>query len=80
MEEILDGIKDSYPWLNSILNKIKEEPFRSQFFQNFRKDFTQYSIVTVERDEKGNKVYQIQIIITKGASQSILDEITTYYN
>lgn len=80
MEEILDGMKDSYPWLNSILNKIKEEPFRSQFFQNFRKDFTQYSIVTVERDEKGNKVYQTQIINTKGASQSILDEITTYYN
>lgn len=80
MEEILDGMKDSYPWLNSILSKIKEEPFRSQFFQNFRKDFTQYSIVTVERDEKGNKVYQTQIINTKGASQSILDEITTYYN
>jgi hypothetical protein len=80
MEEILDGMKDSYPWLNSILNKIKEEPFRSQFFQNFRKDFTQYSIVTVERDEKGNKVYQTQIINTKGASQSVLDEITTYYN
>lgn len=80
MEEILDGMKDSYPWLNSILNKIKEEPFRSQFFQNFRKDFTQYSIVTVERDEKGNKVYQTQIINTKGALQSVLDEITTYYN
>ena len=80
MEEILDGMKDSYPWLNSILNKIKEEPFRSQFFQNFRKDFTQYSIVTVERDEKGNKVYQTQIINTKGAAQSVLDEITTYYN
>lgn len=80
MEELLDGMKDSYPWLNSILQKVKEEPFRSQFFQNFRKDFTQYSIVTVDRDDKGNKVYNTQIINTKGASQSILDEIATYYN
>ena len=80
MEDILDGMKESYPWLNSILNKIKKEPFRSQFFQNFRKDFTQYGIVTVERDEKGNKVYNTQVINTKGATQAILDEITTYYN
>lgn len=80
MESILNDMKDSYPWLNSILGKIKEEPFRSQFFNNFRKDFTQYSIVTVERDDKGNKVYKTQIINTKGASQSILDEISTYYS
>lgn len=80
MEKILDEMKDSYSWLNSILNKIKKEPFRSQFFQNFRKDFTQYSIVTVERDEEGNRVYKIQIINTKGATQSILDEVTAYYN
>lgn len=80
METQLEGLREAYPWLNSILDKVKQEPFRSQFFQNFRKDFTQYSIVTVSRDERGNKVYKIQIINTKGATQSILDEITSYFN
>lgn len=80
MEEILTSMAPSYPWLNSILLKIKEEPFRSQFFQNFRKDFTQYSIVTVEYDEKGKKTYNTTIINTKGASKAILDELSTYYN
>lgn len=80
MEEILTSMAPSYPWLNSILLKIKEEPFRSQFFQNFRKDFTQYSIVTVEYDEKGKKTYNTTIINTKGTSKAILDEISTYYN
>ena len=80
METQLEGLREAYPWLNSILDKVKQEPFRSQFFQNFRKDFTQYSIVTVSRDERGNKVYKVQIINTKGATQSILDEITSYFN
>lgn len=80
METQLEGLKETYPWLNSILDKVKQEPFRSQFFQNFRKDFTQYSIVTVSRDERGNKVYKVQTINTKGATQSILDEITSYFN
>ena len=80
METQLEGLREAYPWLNSILDKVKQEPFRSQFFQNFRKDFTQYSVVTVSRDERGNKVYKVQIINTKGATQSILDEITSYFN
>ena len=80
METQLEGLREAYPWLNSILDKVKQEPFRSQFFQNFRKDFTQYSIVTASRDERGNKVYKVQTINTKGATQSILDEITSYFN
>lgn len=79
MENILNDLKSSYPWLNSIVNKIKDEPFRSQFFNNFRKDFTKYSIIIVEYDEKGNKVYKTQIINTKGATQTILEEITSAF-
>lgn len=81
MEDILKEYSTSYPWVNSILNKIKEEPFRSQFFQNFRKDFTQYSIVTVSRDKKtGLPVYTTSVINTKGATQAILDEVVSFYN
>ena len=81
MENILKEYSTSYPWVNSILEKIKEEPFRSQFFQNFRKDFTQYSIITVNRDKKtGLPVYTNTVINTKGATQAILDEVISFYN
>lgn len=80
MENVLEEKADTYPWLNNILSEIKKEPFRSMFYQNFRKQFTQYSIVNVKKDNKGNKTYDVHIINTKGASQALLDGIVTAYN
>lgn len=80
MEDILRSKSDTYPWLNNIIDKIQKEPFRSMFYQNFRKQFTQYSIVTVTKDEKGNRVYETHIINTKGASTVLLDGIVNAYN
>lgn len=79
MESILSDMQESYPWVKVILEKIKDEPFRSQFFQNFRKDFTQYSIITVENGEDGSKRYVNHIINTKGASKVILEGVVNAY-
>lgn len=80
METTLQDMSASNPWLNNILEKIKEEPFRSMFYQNFRKQFTKYSIVTVGKDSKGNRTYDVHIINTKEASSAILSDIITAYN
>ena len=79
MEKMLQTYEENNPWLTPILEKIKEEPIRSQFFQNFRKDFTQYSIVLTETDGKGNTVYKTLIINTKGASKVMLEGVTNAY-
>lgn len=79
MEKMLQTYEENHPWLTPILEKIKEEPIRSQFFQNFRKDFTQYSIVLTETDGKGNTVYKTLVINTKGASKVILEGVTNAY-
>lgn len=80
MEDILRSKSDAHPWLNNIIDKIQKEPFRSMFYQNFRKQFTQYSIVTVTEDERGNRIYETHIINTKGASEALLDNIVNAYN
>ena len=80
MEDMLRSKSDTYPWLNNIIDKIQKEPFRSLFYQNFRKQFTQYSIVTVTKDEKGNRIYETTIINTKGASKALIDGIVNSYN
>ena len=79
MESRLEDLSKSFPWLNSILEKIKEEPFRSQFYTNFRKDFTKYSIITVKYNKQGDREYVVQIINTKGAVQTVLEEITSAF-
>lgn len=79
MESILSDMQESYPWVKVIIEKIQEEPFRSQFFQNFRKDFTQYSIITVENGEDGSKRYVNHIINTKGASKVVLEGVVNAY-
>lgn len=79
MEDILTEMSESYSWLNPIIEEIKKEPFRSQFFQNFRKDFTQYSIVTIDYDSKGNRIYSNHVINTKGATKALLDNIIASY-
>lgn len=80
MENILRGKVDSYPYLNTILEKIKEEPIRSLFYKNFRKDFTTYSIVTVQTDNDGNRVYSVHTINTKGATKTIMKNLTTRFS
>ena len=80
METVLQDMSASNPWLNNILGRIKEEPFRSMFYQNFRKQFTQYSIVTVGRDSNGNRTYDVHIINTKEADRAILDDVVAAFN
>lgn len=80
MESILEEHANEYPWLNNILDKIQEEPFRSQFYQNFRKQHIKYGIVTVEYDKEGRRVYSTKVINTKGASQGLLDDVVEAYN
>lgn len=80
MEEVLTSMSKANPWLNNILDKIKKEPFRSMFFQNFRKSATKYSIVSVSRNSKGERVYDVTIVNTVGALKGILDNVTESYN
>lgn len=80
MERILKEKAASNPWVNTVLEEIKKEPFRSDFFRNFRKDFTKYSIVTVERDEEGNPNYVTRIINTEDASVSLLKSAVNSFN
>lgn len=89
MEEVLGGLVDDFPWLAAIVGYHKdglnieglmeEEPFRSQFFSNFRKDFTEYSTVLVEVDENGRRKYTPHIINTKGATRFLLDEVVNSF-
>lgn len=79
MEEVLNKMKASHPWVNSVIDKIQEEPFRSQFYTNFRKDFTNYSIITSTFDADGSIKYITTIINTKGAEQTILDELVSAF-
>lgn len=89
MEEVLKDMVSTYPWLAPIIGihedgidypgLIEEEPFRSQFYSNFRRDFTQYSTVIVEFDEDGNRRYVTHIINTKGATQALLDSVVNAF-
>ena len=80
MEKVLTEKAEFHPWLNTILDKIKEEPLRSKFFHNFRKQNVKYSIVTVDTDKEGNKSYNVNIINTSEPSKVLLERVTTAYN
>lgn len=80
MEQILKEMAPTNPWLNGILDKIKEEPFRSMFYQNFRKQHTKYSIITVDKNPDGTREYSVQIINTKEALKALLENVTESYN
>ena len=67
MENILKKMSTSFPWVNSVLNKIKEEPFRSQFYTNFRKDFINYSIIVADTAADGTRIYKVMTINVKGS-------------
>lgn len=75
MEAVLESKKEAFPWLNTVLELIKDEPMRSKFFQNFRKDFTQYSVVIAEKDSNGKMVYKVHVINTKGVTNTILNNL-----
>lgn len=79
MIKIIESKEDANPWVRSILNLIEKEPFRSQFFQNFRKDFTTYSIVRPEYDDNGNRYYVTEIINTRGAHAAIMSDIVNSF-
>ena len=79
MEEILVEKAESNPYLNTILEKIQDEPIRSLFFKNFRKDFTIYSIVRSEVDSDGNIVYSVHTINTKGATETIMKNLSVAF-
>lgn len=89
MENELRDLVDAYPWLAVIVGVhdntmdvhglMEDEPFRSQFYSNFRKDFTEYSVVRVEFDSSGNRRYVTQIINTRGATRFLLDQVTNAY-
>lgn len=79
MEEILAEKAEINPYLNTILEKIQDEPIRSLFFKNFRKDLTIYSIVRSEVDSDGNIVYSVHIINTKGATETIMKNLSVAF-
>jgi hypothetical protein len=81
MDEILLRKAPSNPWLYGIISKITEEPMRSLFFKNFRKDFTTYSVVQKDIDkETGNTVFKVHVINTSSAEDTILKNISTRFN
>ena len=89
MENVLRDLAPSYPWLSVVVGVhddemdvhglMEDEPFRSQFYSNFRKDFTEYSVVRVEFDESGNRKYVTQVINTKGATRFLLEQVVNQF-
>lgn len=79
MEEVLNDKLPTNTWLAPILAEIKKEPVRSMFFNNFRKDFTQYSINYIDYDSKGKMIIKSKVINTKDASQTALDGIVASF-
>ena len=77
MIDVLNKQKEGYAWVSSILEVLdsdEDNPIKQQFFQNFRKDFTTYSVIYKEWDKDAKKYnYKINIINTKGAEQAVLD-------
>ncbi len=74
MENMLESLQTNNPWVQDVLELIKHEPFRSQFFQNFRKDLNVYSMVFRETDADGNYVYKTKIINTRDLNASVVED------
>lgn len=84
MEQVLQRLVKTRPWIQNLLDKIKNEPIRSQFFQCFRKDFTEYSvIVTVKKTDPytGLPYWETinKVINTVGAVDKVLSEVKDAY-
>lgn len=76
MIEALEKRVKHNPWVQQVIDKIQEEPFRSAFFRNFRKDQLVYGIVMQEFDDLGNRIYKTHTINTMGAKDTMLDVIS----
>lgn len=81
MEQVLKDMSeiDANAWVKIVLDKIQDEPFRSKFYNNFRKDFSQYSITYPDYDRKGKMVLKTKIINTKSAVQTLLDGLVASF-
>ena len=82
MEKIITTKNESgdFNWTSSILEAIKSEPFRSKFFNNFRKDWTQYSIILMETDfETGKKKAVLHVINSNDAVTTMMKDIKAMY-
>lgn len=80
METVLTNLSRTHFWINNLLDEIKEEPIRSQFFQCFRKDFTEYStIITVKRTDQFTGLPRWEtvnhIINSVGAVDKVIGEV-----
>ena len=53
---------------------IEQEPFRSQFFHSFRRDFTNYSVLLLDKNESGEYVWRTKIINTQAASDALMQQ------
>ena len=84
METVLSKLTATHPWINTLLDEISNEPIRSQFFQCFRKDFTEYSIiVTVKKTDPytGMPYWETvnRIINSVGAVDKVISEVKDAY-
>ncbi len=75
MERELNRHANHNPWLYEVLDAIKEEPIRSEFFQNFRKDTLTYTYVEATWNKK-LKTYEFRthILNEKGSVVTAIDE------
>ena len=71
MEAFLKEKSEFYPWVNLILESLKEPSFRSKFFRNFRKQQTIYSTVIKKEGPDGRIVYRNLILNHKNAAQQM---------
>ena len=69
--------KRLYPEYRVILDILNsDEQLKSQFFQNFRKDFNVYSIVIADRNKKTGEVkYLIKVINNSSASDYLMNKL-----
>ena len=94
VEEMLDILKNLAPqhtWLYSIIGLktgnqnvdieglVEKEPFRSQFFHSFRRDFATYSAMLLDKDDDGNYVWKTKIINTQAAADALMQHTVSNF-
>ena len=76
MLDVLDQKIKYYPEYAAIRNVLNDdEQLKSKFFQNFRKDFQQYSIVIVNIDDDGVRTATIKNINLCSATEYMLSNL-----
>lgn len=54
---LLEKLSDSEPWVNTVITELKKqenEQLKSSFYQDFRKDFNNYSVQVITRRKNGS--------------------------